>query len=392
MKEILRYVLENNENARAVGEAIGFDAFGSEGSFFLASVSKFYEETEEETAIGKFPAWVNTQPNKRELLLSLYEQAMEVDTSTKLYQTILDTYQKRLVATEIAIQAEHFLTTHDDRAFSAVRQALDRLDESNELETTPVDLDYVLEQTVQEAGLRWRLPCLNRSLGPLRKGDFIILAARPETGKTTMLASEATYMIEQGARVLWVNNEERGEKVMLRITEALFGATKDQILANRKKAATKLAAYKDRIVLVEPQFYWEVEALVKRVEPSLIVFDMLDKVQGFKGDREDLRHAEAYRWARRLARFAPVITSSQATGDAENRKWIPLSMLAGSRTAKQAEADAIIMLGKDNDEEHIRYLNIVKNKLAGDENSVEEMRHGKFEILLDRQRARYSCI
>ena len=59
------------------------------------------------------------------------------------------------------------------------------------------DLEELYETTVHTPGLRWRLPTLNRMLGSLRKGDFGFLFARPETGKTTFLASEVTYFAEQ---------------------------------------------------------------------------------------------------------------------------------------------------------------------------------------------------
>jgi len=47
------------------------------------------------------------------------------------------------------------------------------------------------------AGFNWRLNELNRSCGPVRKGDFILVAAFVETGKTTFTASEVSHMATQ---------------------------------------------------------------------------------------------------------------------------------------------------------------------------------------------------
>lgn len=71
------------------------------------------------------------------------------------------------------------------------------------------DLTTLISDSITTPGLRWRLNTLNQMLGSLRKGDFGFVFARPETGKTTFLASEVTYMAEQlkedSGPILWVN-------------------------------------------------------------------------------------------------------------------------------------------------------------------------------------------
>ena len=60
---------------------------------------------------------------------------------------------------------------------------------------------------------------------------------------------------------------------------------------------------------------------------------------------------------------------SQATGDAEGRTRLSMSMLEGSRVAKQSEADLLFGIGKadnpDNPDDPTRYINIMKNKISG---------------------------
>lgn len=68
------------------------------------------------------------------------------------------------------------------------------------------DLEELVDGIKKEQGLRWRLDFLNKSLGSLRKGDFGFLFARPETGKTTFLASEASaFTFQAKAPVVWFN-------------------------------------------------------------------------------------------------------------------------------------------------------------------------------------------
>jgi hypothetical protein len=68
--------------------------------------------------------------------------------------------------------------------------------------------------------------------------------------------------------------------------------------------------------------------------------------------------------------------------------------VANAKTAMQAEADFILGIGKVNDQnqEYVRFLNISKNKLFGDQDSIPDLRHGRFETMIEPQIARYKDI
>lgn len=258
------------------------------------------------------------------------------------------------------------------------------------------DINVLLERAYASGGFNWRLESLNRSLGPLRKGDFGFLFARPETGKTTFLASEVSYMATQTeAPIIWVNNEEGGDKVGIRCYEAALGATLEQI---RGHPARAFEAYKrgtgSRIRIKDYPGITrnDVERLCRLYEPALLVVDQLDKVGGFDGDREDLRMGAIYQWAREIAkRHCPVIGVSQADGSAEGVKYLNMGHVANAKTAKQAEADWILGIGmKFEDHPLVRGLSICKNKLLGGEKSVVTMRHGKWDVLIQPEIGRYT--
>jgi hypothetical protein len=138
-----------------------------------------------------------------------------------------------------------------------------------------------------------------------------------------------------------------------------------------------------------------VEKLCRRYKPSLIIFDQIDKIVGFDADREDLKLGAIYQWARELAKtYAPVIAVCQADGTGEGVKWLTMSNVANAKTSKQAEADWIVGIGKSNDPgyDSIRYLHASKNKLLGDEDTIPDQRHGRREVLMDQQTARYKDI
>lgn len=63
---------------------------------------------------------------------------------------------------------------------------------------------------------------------------------------------------------------------------------------------------------------------------------------------------------------------------------------ANAKTSKQAEADWILGIGFSfNDHYNVRGLSVCKNKLLGGDESVPEMRHGQWEVLIAPEIARY---
>lgn len=266
------------------------------------------------------------------------------------------------------------------------------------------DIESLLTETYRKQGLRWRLNTLNKMLGSLRGGDFGFIFARPETGKTTFLASETTYMAQQlsdeAGPILWLNNEEKGAKVKIRCYQAALGASLSAINSNpqsAKNAFLKLTRGKHMLFDAKGSISKStVESLCRRYKPSLIIFDQIDKITGFEADREDLKLGAMYQWARELAKEfdCPIIGVCQADGTGENQKWLNMNNVSSAKTSKQAEADWILGIGKIHDSgyENLRFLNASKNKLAGDQDTDPILRHGKKEVVIRPEIARYEDI
>ena len=260
-------------------------------------------------------------------------------------------------------------------------------------------LSYI-SSIVATGGLNWRLPELNVALGPLRKGDFVIIAARPETGKTTFTASEASYMMTQlqpDEHVIWINNEEASNKVMMRVIQAYHGVTTGELMSDTDDYEREFTSNGgDRFLVLDDdsgvKSVGKISSLFTEYKPGLIIFDQLDKVHGFKQDREDLRIGQLYEWARDVAKeYCPVIAISQVDGTGEGEKWIQMNQLRGSKTDKIGEADAIITIGKSNEPamDLQRFIHVPKNKLFGGKDSLEAHRHGCFEVEIEPAKARY---
>lgn len=331
------------------------------------------------------------KPERLEVIKAWLE-ALASPANEDTISNVIKSLATRYHANEIATKA---LAIVDGRAqdldgieaqLSAYHGDVGKVDNEDSYIISP-DITSMLSDA-QLSGYKWRLNCLNESLGDLRQGDLVVIATRPDTGKTTFLASESTYIATQlpdDRSVLWINNEEAGKKVQRRIVQSALGITTQQMLGNPKKVKEKwieLMGREDKFILFDKSdvSVYDVENLFEEHNVGLIVFDQLWKVHGFSKEAgsEVTRQTMIFNWARELAKkHAPVLNVHQADGSAEGIKWIDMSKLYGSKTGVQGEADAIITIGRLPDEGNKRYLYIPKNKLDGNN---QMFRNGRFEI------------
>jgi replicative DNA helicase len=363
--------------------------------YLFKALDNIFEVTKQTITFEDYALWV--QVNLGNDYTSFLEIIKNEQILPELLQNVLTEIKERNLAYKIAQMA---LKVSEGKGKLAEIDDLYREYESQgtiaSSKYVSQDIEEIYNDSIKTPGIKWRLESLNKSLGPLRKGDFGFIFARPETGKTTFLASEVTFFASQvKSPILWINNEEQGNKVILRCYQAALGIRTEQLAGNLKEIRQQ---YKD---LTNDNIYVydnastnkrEVEAICKELQPSLIVFDQLHKVKGFTNDRDDLRLGAIFGWAREIAKeYAPVIAVNQADGSGENKKYLTMENVSGSKTAIQAEADWILGIGKIHDPgfEFIRFLNISKNKLVGDENTKPKDRHGRFDVLIEPEIARY---
>lgn len=352
-----------------------------------------------------------TRPRDRDFAISVFDQLGRDESSEETVAALVSSILVSKVLRDLSLEAYDVAEGRADltKVLDKVRSLQNLVDgeetksESTDTEFVSDDLEGLVRDAIKKPGLRWRLKTLNRMLGSLRGGDFGFVFARPETGKTTFLASEVTYMAEQvpddAGPVLWINNEEAGNKVMLRAAQASLGITITDLFRDVAKAnAAFKAKMRGKLMMVDDagMSKQKLEALCKRYKPSLIVIDQIDKIKGFDNDREDLRLGAIYQWARELAKTygCPVIAICQADGTGEGQKWLTMAHVANAKTAKQAEADWILGIGKIPDAgfEFVRFLHASKNKLFGDSDTDGTQRHGKLECLIEPDIARYRDI
>mgnify|MGYP001159166285 CR=1 FL=1 len=355
--------------------------------------------TVDDLEIAFFMAYPNSNRANYE---PLFAQLRSSDAKEELVVDYLQALKNRVVATEIAKTALEYGegTINEPEKLrllvASLSQGVTPDAEGPGQDFISDNLEELYSDKVLAKGLRWRLPSLNRSLGSLRKGDFGFVFARPETGKTTFLASECTYMASQAeAPIIWFNNEEDSKKVMKRCIQSALGLRLEQLhsdIAGNTLKYNEVTKRNLKIVDASGMSMLQVDKICERYNPSLIVFDQIDKFKGAEAERYDLMMKQVYQWARELAKkYGPVIGVCQAGGTGEGKKWLSMNDVDSSHTAKQGEADWMLGIGKtfDHGLEEIRYFHISKNKLEGDVDTDPEMRHGRFEVRISPETVRY---
>lgn len=245
--------------------------------------------------------------------------------------------------------------------------------------------DEMLEEAKNPTGLVWHNECLREHMRPLTGGDFGILAMRPDRGKTSGGAYEVAWMAPQVLthwpdRIrpsLWLNNEGPGKRIIGRIRQAVLALSLSEIVSIGGDAAKArydelMGGIEDLIVVKDIHGFtsWDVESLIERMDPGLVVWDMIDNIKfvggvANNGERNDQVLESMYQWARGLAvKYDHAgIAMSQLASTAEGKRYPAQSELKDSQTGKQGAIDFMIAGGFDPAMPDTRFFSTPKNKL-----------------------------
>jgi replicative DNA helicase len=397
----------------------------------LADFGQFFREFPDANRIehGPFLTWYRgfRHPTMKDESFALYAAVITKsmdDVSEELEAGLM----ARLVAADTASRVTSLLEKWNNGdevdLYRELRSNVERYEQQVDRKVrNPQVLDPIedlLKDEENDSGLHWRLPCLNRHIKPLRGGDFVVIAARPDKGKTTFCSSELTFMSKQvdevypgeGRSILWFNNEGPGRKIITRNFQSALGCTtEDLVKLSNTPADAEFAKYKTqvrqqyaaalggrpgvlRVFDVHDMWNHEVEDIMLKYKPALVLFDMVDNIKfggeaNNNGARTDQLLEAMYQWARLMGvkHDCAVLATSQISADGDGLSYPTLPMLKDSKTGKQGAADVIITIGALNDPvlENSRYIGTTKNKLVrtGKKGSPQQ------EVFFDSQRGRY---
>lgn len=245
----------------------------------------------------------------------------------------------------------------------------------------------LLAEIDNDAGIKFRrLQLLRESIGGLSGGASIAIAARPDKGKTSFIASVITDFAPQLASyfgpdrpILWLNNEGSGKRIIPRVYQAALGADLPEIirlsnageLIPRYTAAVGGTADIIRVKDMHGASLAQIEQVVEAVRPAVVIADMLanfrlgSAVNG--SNKADAVEQIWQEWREMAVRHDFIgMATVQISQEGGNMLYPPYSALKDSKTGIQGATDVILMLGSlDNPEaQTIRGLSTPKNKFA----------------------------
>jgi archaellum biogenesis ATPase FlaH len=241
---------------------------------------------------------------------------------------------------------------------------------------TTSDTQALLETASDASRWKFNLKPLHEKVYGIGPAEFASIFATPNVGKTAMMVTLCfgpDGFADQGARVLYVVNEEKSERTKLRAQMCRSGMTLEEIELNPEKAYRKWQEIDDKVFMLDIHEYTldQLKGVAEFVKPNVIVIDQGDKLNisgQFGASHERLR--ELYRSLREFSKKAnaAVITMSQASNEARGKTRLSPFEMEGSKIGKSAELDLIIGIGaleSDGEPDMTRYLTIGKNKLNG---------------------------
>lgn len=254
--------------------------------------------------------------------------------------------------------------------------------------TDCVDTDVfdVMEKHKEGNGVKFPLLCLQEGVRSLALGDTVAIAARPDSGKTSFIASTLVYMAAQahklwpGRPILWFNNEGLGENILPRLYQAAMDITVAELgeLGKKDKQAAHKAYEKAlgaprniiRIKDMHGATLAKAEQVIEALNPCIVVWDMMANFKlASVGDGNSNKASmveQLWQEAREMAAKHECISigTVQVSADGKNEMFPSLDALKDSKTGIQGAVDLIVMVGSvDNPEMQARRgISTPKNK------------------------------
>lgn len=378
---------------------IGDDVFKSEEHKFLLEIidDEHGKNDQGDVSLDALVIRAKLHLNRYPALQVILDQLVALNISDAVYDEVFETIKQRNLANEIALKA--IGVTEGRESFDDLIAFVDgnkstKVASVDDVNILNLDISTYEEEKDGDDCLHWRLTWLNKSLGPIRKGNLGHVFANPEVGKTAFWVSEVTWMAQSAKRPIVVFfNEEQGKEVVYRMYSSMLGIPYKQIITDKAKYSKQFMDLGgNKIIFVDqaPLRTGFMERIMAKYKPCFAVIDNADKIAVKSMDRRDLEIHAIYKWARELAKeYCPILTVAHADASAYGTKYLNESMMANSKVGKPAEMDFIIGIGREEGEDVARYLSLPKNKLRGDNNTVEQLRHGHWAVALNTEISRF---
>ncbi len=279
-------------------------------------------------------------------------------------EIVKEAYDQEIDVTELLDKAEREILQLDQsllggRVFdldTAIREFIN----SYEIEEV-LDEDGEIRTTLKKArGMETGYPLLDKKLGGLKKGDLIIVAARPGVGKTALILNFAYNMALKGKRIGIFSMEMSKEQLALRFLSMATSIPSDRLDQGnftREEIQRLTRRYEEMAnlpIFIDDSSVLNIRALRNRARRmfaqyhlDIVFVDYLQLMEGLKPG-EGGRVQEVTEISRGLKQIArelevPVVACSQLSRQVEHRS-VHRPILSDLRESGSLEQDADVVI------------------------------------------------
>jgi Mrp family chromosome partitioning ATPase len=357
--------------------------FSTYGEVILAEVARFYEV--DKTAKQAAPAVIaqrlrqRLSPKQADLAVEALQGLKPELSSENVALAYLE--QRRQVAGERL--AEAIAARRPQKEIEPLRQTYTDLCQATDLDTAPAEEVAKDWADVFESELNneKRIPLAPSALnavcgGGVLRGDCVVLFGRPNAGKSLFAINLAAVLLKRGLRVLWIENEDRGNRTKFRLATRISGRSAEQIAQDRDGSRELVqAACGDRFIYVSatPGTVGEIEQAISEHKPDCVIVNQIRNVIVPKAESFTRSLDVVCQRVRALGKkygcVTVLITQAGApmrgtNGEAKERAVLYKDDVDSSRTGVAAAADVMIGYGVTAElrEQKIACLSVCKNK------------------------------
>lgn len=267
---------------------------------------------------------------------------------------------------------------------TVLRDILTKYEEKEQLIFLENDKDAItadnvdLEVLDKNQGIPFFLPTLQQELGGIIQGQFVVVSADSNTGKSAFVISQAVHAFQHGLAgpILYFNSEGTPGDIYARFWSNLYRdsiiAGTEEIVRQRNDVREQFKQSYDTNKLVVFQIYGKniayIRSKLKKYKPSLVIIDMLDTL----ADVEDpITLKKLYDNIRGLSlEYCAIIGTTQSgnteyfnkdTGKFVTKRFLTDKDVLGCK-AKSASAETMLAIGKDANNPLLRFITTPKTK------------------------------
>jgi hypothetical protein len=356
-------------------------------SVLFSTIQRYYDKYKEHKYINsdelkKFYEYMYPSNRDTDIHHELIDAMFEEDVSNSVARDILEQVVEQSYASRIIARLAPVLQGQKSNVVPLISSDIEEFiglmknppKETRVLDPCELSVEELVAIEITDEGIPWHLQNLNEIIGGVRRRTLGAIYAFVDSGKTSFglsaCASFAQAIKDTGHTILYAGNEEAAPRLSLRLTQAMLGITRSDI----KLSPTDIDRRRRDIGWTRVKIFdnitnaSEVHRLLETWGPRVMFIDQGTKVSIDSKLREVEEQQALFNFYREKAKEfdTSIICLMQGVGDAENRKWLKLSDIYGSRVAIQGELDYAIGIGRridDASRENFRYINIPKNKL-----------------------------